>query len=308
MLRAAVVSAWAMKDRSVTTRMVRGQLSVADCSAVQPVLPRLQGSVPSRRQAPGSHGRVGAFRCGTGSPVVIGYLRGRAEDIAGLALQRQALAEAGCEQVIEDLAVGRWQEQPKLLRLFAGLEVDDVLVVPRMGTLGPSMAEVVRRVQYVAVAGAGLRSLEEEIDTTTEAGRAAVEVIGGLAQLGRSGVRKPPGVRSEATRTQGRKPGRKPKLTQQQRAFIVEKVLFGRETAAKMAQHHKVSEATISRVISAYRTKGDASGGGGFPSRTPVRARRSRTCCPCRLWTSGWPSLARQGRARLTPPRAWWSA
>ena len=189
--------------------------------------------------------------------MLIGYLRGRAEDIDGLALQRQALAEAKCEQVVEDLAIGRRQDQPKLLRVVAGLQVDDVLVVPRMGTLGRSMAEVVRRVQYVAAAGAGLRSLEEEIDTTTEAGRAAVEVIGSLAQLGRSGVRKPPGVRSEATRTRGHKPGRKPKLTHQQRAFIVEKVLSGRETAAKMARQHNVSEATVSRVMSAHRTKGD---------------------------------------------------
>ena len=91
-------------------------------------------------------GHADAFRCGSGSPVLIGYLRGRAEDIDGLALQRRALAEAGCEQVIEDLAVGRRQEQPKLLRVVAGLQVDDVLVVPRMGTLGRSMAEVVRRV------------------------------------------------------------------------------------------------------------------------------------------------------------------
>ena len=157
----------------------------------------------------GSQGRAGAVRCGISTPMLIGYLRGRAADIDGLALQRQALAEAKCGQVIEDLAAGRRQGQPKLLRLLAGLQVDDVLVVPRMGTLGRSMAEVVRRVQYVAAAGADLRSLEEEIDTTTEAGRAAVEVIGGLAQLGRSEVRKPPGAGSEVKHTRGHKPGRK---------------------------------------------------------------------------------------------------
>ena len=197
--------------------------------------------------------------------MVIGYLRGRAENIDGLALQRQALAETKCEQVVEDLTVRRRQEQPKLLRVLAGLQVDDVLVVPRMGTLGRSMTEVVRRVQYIAEAGAGLRSLEVGIDTTTEAGRAAVGVIGGLAQLGRSAVRKPPGAESEAVRIQGRKPGRKPKLTYQQRAFIVEKVLSGRETGAKMARHHKVSEATISRVMCAYRAKGDVPEGRRVP-------------------------------------------
>ena len=221
--------------------------------------------MPSDWEAVGSQGRAGALRCGISTPMLIGYLRGRAADIDGLALQRQALAEAKCEQVVEDLAVGRRQKQPKLLRVLADLQVDDVLVVPRMGTLGRSMAGVVRRVQYVAAAGAGLRSLQEGIDTTTEAGRAAVEVIGGLAQLGRSGVRKPPGAGSEVKRTRGHKPGPKPKLTHQQRAFIVEKVLSGRETAAKMARHHNVSEATISRVMSAHRGKRDASGSGRLP-------------------------------------------
>ena len=213
----------------------------------------------------GSQGRAGAFRCGTGSSVVIGYLRGRTEDIDDLTLQRQALAEAGCEQVIEDLAVGRRQEQPKLLRVLGGLQVDDVLVVPRMGALGRSMAEVVRRVQHIAAAGAGLRSIKEGIDTTTEVGRAAVGVISGLAQLGRSAARKPPGAGSELDRTQGRKAGRKPKLTRQQRASIVEEVLSGRETAAKMARDHKVSEATVSRVMSAHRAKGDVPEGSRLP-------------------------------------------
>lgn len=181
--------------------MVR--LPLARCSAFQPVVLRLQSSVRRGRKASGAPGQAGTFRCSSGSPVLIGYLQGRAEDIDGLALQRQALAEAGCEQVIEDLAVGRRQEQPKLLRLLAGLQVDDVLVVPQMGTLGRSMAEVVRRVQYVAAAGAGFRSLEERVDTTTEAGRTAVDVIGGLAQLGGSRVRKPPGTGSEVKALEG---------------------------------------------------------------------------------------------------------
>jgi len=137
--------------------------------------------------------------------------------------------------------------------------------VPRMGTLGRSMAEVVRRVQHIAAAGAGLRSLKEGIDTTTEAGRAAVGVISGLAQLGRSAVRKPPSAGSEPEHTQGRKAGRKPKLTRQQRASIVEEVLSGRETAAKMARRHKVSEATISRVMAAHRSKGDLPEVGRLP-------------------------------------------
>ena len=50
-----------------------------------------------------------------------------------------------------------------------------------------------------------------------------------------------------------RKPGRRPKLSQQQRGEIVDAVMSKRCTAAEMARHHEVSEPTVSRILSAHR-------------------------------------------------------
>jgi len=195
---------------------------------------------------------------GAGSAVLIGYLRGGTEREDALAAQRQALAAAGCGQVAEDLAPGRRAEQPELRRVLDHLRAGDVVVVPELECLGRSLPEVVRRMQRIAAAGAGLRSLKERIDTAAPEGRAAAGVIGGLAGLDRGdrGERIAAGL--AAARAQGRKPGRQPRLTEPQRAAVVEAVLSGRQTAARMARRYKVSEATISRVMAAHRAMANA--------------------------------------------------
>ncbi len=53
-----------------------------------------------------------------------------------------------------------------------------------------------------------------------------------------------------------RKAGRRPKLSRQQQTTIVEAVRSGQHTAAQMARHHKVSEATVSRILAASRATG----------------------------------------------------
>ena len=191
--------------------------------------------------------------------MLIGYLRSGAGKVDTLSVQRQALAETGCEQVVEDPAAGRRDQQPELHRVLDRLKAGDVVVVPELECLGGSLPEVVRRMQQITAVGAGLRSLKEAIDTTMPGGQAAAEVIGGLAGLdrGERGERIVAGL--AAARAAGRKPGRRPKLTEQQRALVVQEVLAGRQTGARMARRYKVSEATVSRVMAAHHAMADAS-------------------------------------------------
>jgi len=113
--------------------------------------------------------------------VLIGYFRTRMDHERTASAQRQALADAGCTQVVEDLTSGRRWEQPELRRVINELRPGDVVVVPQLDGLGRSMTEMVRRAQSVFAAGAGLRSLKEGIDTVANAGQAMVRLIGSLA-------------------------------------------------------------------------------------------------------------------------------
>ena len=183
--------------------------------------------------------------------MLIGYLLARAADADTLAAQRQALQDAGCEQVVEDGTAGSQMGQPGLAQLLDGQ--GDVVVVSQLDGLGRSLPEVVRWAGRIVVAGAGLRSLKEGIDTTTPEGRAAVGVIGSLAELDRDTACARINTGLAAARAQGRKGGRRPKLTGQQRATIAEEVLSGRRTGAQMARLHRVSAPTVSRLLAAHR-------------------------------------------------------
>ena len=192
-------------------------------------------------------------------PVLIGYFRTRTDHQGTSSVQRQALVDAGCTQVVEDLGSGRHWEQPELRRVLNKLRPGDVVVVPQLAGLGRSLTEVVRRAQSVFAAGAGLRSLKEGIDTIANAGQAMVRLIGSLAELDRSAARDGINAGLVVARAEGRRSGRRPKLTVQQRALIADAVLSGRSTAAHMAREYKISAPTISRVVAASRAKIDGS-------------------------------------------------
>ena len=200
--------------------------------------------------------------------MLIGYLLTRqADDLPG---GMQALAGAGCAHIVEDGtgAAG----QPGLRELLSRLRDGDVVVVP---ALGGSLPDVVRWAGRITATGAGLRSLEEGIDTTTEAGRAAAGVLGSLAALDRGAVQARIHAGLAAARAGGRRGGRRPKLTPQQQALLAEAVLSGRETGARVARRFRVSTATVSRVVAAHRAgagtaavMGGAEGGGGQSERS----------------------------------------
>jgi len=198
--------------------------------------------------------------------VLVGYIWIKTDDDDALRAQRRALQDAGCERVVEDLASGGRWDQPELRRMLDELRPGDVVVVAQLGCLGRSLQDVVRLVQRIGTAGAGLRSLAEAIDTTTPAGQAAAQLIGGLAAFGHRVARDRIGTGLAAARAEGRVGGRRPKLTARLRATIADEVLSGRRSAAHMARLHKVSEATVSRLLAAHRTGAAVPGTGGQES------------------------------------------
>jgi len=100
--------------------------------------------------------------------VLIGYMRRKKGDNDTLSVQRQALQDAGCQRLVEDLASEGRGDQPELRRLLEELSPGDVVVVSQLDGLGRSLQEVVRLLQRIGAAGAGFRSLAEAIDTTCQ--------------------------------------------------------------------------------------------------------------------------------------------
>ena len=186
-------------------------------------------------------------------PTLVGYARANAGDADALSKQRRALQDAGCKEIVEDIVSGARRDQPGLHRLLNRLHRGDVVVVARLGVLGPSLQHVARLMRRLEDAGLGFRSLGEAIDTRTPAGQAATRVIDSLAASGRDLARERIGIGVAAARAEGRVGGRPPKLAAEEKLAVADAVLSGRRSAAFMARLHNVSAATISRLVTAHR-------------------------------------------------------
>jgi len=204
--------------------------------------------LPQSRPEPGCAARR--------STVLIGYLRLRSDDGADAIVQRQALAEAGCEQIVEDrISSAEDGEQAGLSNLLARLRPEDVLVVLQLDSLGRSPPELAGRVQQVTAAGAGLRSLAEAFHAAAPQRR--VDASGmGRSETRRDSRNSRGPQRGSAWPARGRSPlgGRPPKLSPDQQAEIADEVLSGRSKAAAMARDYGVSAATVSRLLAARRS------------------------------------------------------
>ena len=175
-----------------------------------------------------------------------------------MALQLDALHDAGCDRIFEDRAAGAKTDRPGLAQALAFVREGDVLVTWKLDRLARSLPHLIETVNQLEKNGAGLRSLTEAIDTTTPGGRLIFHVFGALAQFERDLIRE---------RT---------------RAGLVAAVL-SRPTRRTQASHHRRKTSSRSRVDRrwAHYPRGRSAGQGrqDRPLRgAQDRSKGHRTC------------------------------
>jgi DNA invertase Pin-like site-specific DNA recombinase len=106
----------------------------------------------------------------------IGYARVSTQD-QNLALQHDALQQAGCQKIIVDRVSGTVAERPGLAHVKELLRPGDTLVVWRFDRLGRSIKDLITWVTWLEHEGIGLRSLQEAIDTTSTGGRLTFHIF-----------------------------------------------------------------------------------------------------------------------------------
>ena len=76
-----------------------------------------------------------------------------------------------------------------------------------------------------------------------------MQMLGSFAEFEREMIRE----RTRAGLHEARVPGRKPKITPEQKKEIVEAVASGRKTPAEIARLLKIHRGTVSRIVSQAR-------------------------------------------------------
>jgi DNA invertase Pin-like site-specific DNA recombinase len=125
-----------------------------------------------------------------------------------IALQSDALKQAGCVTIFSDTASGATTKRPGLTEALAYVRKGDTLVVWRLDRLGRSLRHLIDLIADLEEKGIGFKSLQEAIDTTTSGGRLIFQIFGALAEFERNLIRERTQAGLKAARSRGRLGGR----------------------------------------------------------------------------------------------------
>lgn len=183
--------------------------------------------------------------------MLVGYCRvSTSRQNQSLEAQREALIAAGCdsEHIYTDTVSGAKWQRPGLDAAREFLRDGDSLVVTRLDRLGRSISEVVRTVADLSEQGISLRVLEPELDTSRSADKLMVHIMSSLAEWERDLLRERTRDGVAYARSQGRHPGRKPKLSPEQ-AHTAQRLIEDGHSYSAVARGFNVSRPTLYRAL-----------------------------------------------------------
>lgn len=136
----------------------------------------------------------------------IGYIRVSC-DTQTTALQEDAMSKERCERVFTDKMSGKRFDRPEFLKMLEMARTGDVNVVWRLDRLGRSLKQLIETVTMLGERGIELRSLKENIDTTTSTGKLMFHIIGAMAEFERDVISERTQAGLDAARARGRRGG-----------------------------------------------------------------------------------------------------
>lgn len=186
--------------------------------------------------------------------MLIGYARVSTDD-QNLALQKDALTQAGCERILTDQQSGVKAARPGLQAALDYARAGDTLVVWRLDRLERSLKDLIELVTDLEARRIGLQSLHESLDTTSSAGKLIFHLFGALAEFERNLIRERTQAGLQAARVRGRKGGRPKALDTEKRALVIQLYQEKTRTVKQICQLMGISKPTLYKYIEA--TSGD---------------------------------------------------
>ncbi|WP_436664514.1 recombinase family protein (plasmid) [Alicyclobacillus acidoterrestris] len=188
--------------------------------------------------------------------MLIGYARVSTQD-QHLELQHDALRNAGCERIYEDIASGAKASRPGLDEALQYLRKGDTLVVWKLDRLGRSLKHLIEVVTELSERGVGFKSLQENIDTTTPGGKLIFHVFGALAEFEREIIRERTNAGLNAARARGRLGGR-PRAMDEKKVQMAKRLLSDPSNSIDdVCKILQVSRTTLYRYVRPNSKIGD---------------------------------------------------
>ena len=161
-------------------------------------------------------------------------------------------APAASKASLIDDFVWNVQERPQLWALIDQLRDGDVVIVTKYDRLARSLKDLLEIVEAINTKGAGFKSLAEDIDTTTPAGRLIFHVFASIAQFERERIAERTKEGLTAARKRGRVGGRPRALNSHQTQEALRMRDEEGRSITEIASLFKVSDKTIRRLSTKY--------------------------------------------------------
>ena len=187
--------------------------------------------------------------------MLIGYARVSTDD-QNLDLQRDALQAVGCERVFEDMVSGARADRTGLVTLMSMLRAGDTVVIWRLDRLGRSLKNLIELVERLESAKVGLRSLQENIDTTSSGGTLVFHRFGALAEFERNLIRERTQAGLVAARARGRMGGRPRRLDPVKLALAVKLHRERNHTVEEICKMMGISKSTLYNYLDKAESDG----------------------------------------------------
>lgn len=142
----------------------------------------------------------------------IGYARVSTQE-QNLDLQLDELKKAGAEKVfMEKVSGGKWEaDRPELDKALNFVREGDKLIIWKLDRLGRSLPQLIRTVNQLKGKNVELKSLKENIDTSSATGKLMFHIFGSLAEFERDMIKERVKAGLISARERGRLGGR-PKI------------------------------------------------------------------------------------------------
>ena len=180
--------------------------------------------------------------------MLIGYARVSTGD-QSLALQIDALEEAGCERFFRDQVSGIVNIRPNLNQALNIARPGDTLVVWRLDRLSRSLRDLIETVTLLESRGVQLKSLHESIDTASSSGKLIFHLFGALAEFERNLIKERTLAGLQAARARGRKGGRPPSLDAEKRKLAVKLYNDKNYSVNQVCQVMGISKPTLYKYV-----------------------------------------------------------
>jgi DNA invertase Pin-like site-specific DNA recombinase len=178
----------------------------------------------------------------------IGYARVSTGE-QNLNLQTDALKSEGCERIYTDELSGATAERPGLEEAMDYAREGDVLVVWRLDRFGRSLKDLIAKVETLKEKGVQFKSLKENLDTTSSAGRLQFHIFGALAEFERDLNRERTMAGLRAARARGRTGGRPRALSEEDLPELQALMRDPDVPVRRICERFDISKATLYRYV-----------------------------------------------------------